>query len=53
MNLVRVYGKGSKERIVPIDDIATTYLYEYINVYRNTLLKNKERDILYLNSRGA
>lgn len=53
MNLVRVYGKGSKERIVPIDDIATTYLYEYINVYRNTLLKNKESDILFLNSRGS
>ena len=52
MNLVRVFGKGSKERIVPIDDIATKYLYEYINIYRNTLLKNKESDILFLNSRG-
>ena len=52
MNLVRVYGKGSKERIVPIDDIATAYLSDYINVYRNTLLKNKESDILFLNSRG-
>ena len=52
MNLVRVFGKGSKERIVPIDDIATKYLNEYINVYRNTLLKNKESDILFLNSRG-
>ena len=52
MNLVRVFGKGSKERIVPIDDIATKYLNEYIEVYRNTLLKNKESDILFLNSRG-
>ena len=52
MNLVRVFGKGSKERIVPIDDIATKYLSEYISVYRNTLLKNKESDILFLNSRG-
>ena len=52
MNLVRVFGKGSKERIVPIDDIATKYLDEYINGYRNTLLKNKESDILFLNSRG-
>ena len=34
MNLVRVFGKGAKERIVPIDDIATKYLYEYINLYR-------------------
>ena len=52
MNLVRVFGKGSKERIVPIDDIATKYLSEYITIYRNTLLKNKESDILFLNSRG-
>ena len=52
MNLVRVFGKGSKERIVPMDDIATKYLNEYINIYRNTLLKNKESDILFLNSRG-
>ena len=52
MNLVRVFGKGSKERIVPIDDIATKYLDEYINRYRNTLLRNKESDILFLNSRG-
>ena len=52
MNLVRVFGKGSKERIVPIDDIATKYLSEYITIYRNTLLKNKESDVLFLNSRG-
>ena len=52
MNLVRIYGKGNKERIVPIDDIATKYLYEYINIYRNTLLKNNVSNILFLNSRG-
>ncbi len=52
MNLVRIYGKGNKERIVPIDDIATKYLFEYINIYRNTLLKNKVSNILFLNSRG-
>ena len=52
MNLVRIFGKGNKERIVPIDDIATKYLYEYINIYRNTLLKNKVSNLLFLNSRG-
>ena len=52
MNLVRIYGKGNKERIVPIDDVATKYLYEYINIYRNTLLKNNVSNILFLNSRG-
>lgn len=53
MNLVRVFGKGSKERIVPIDDLATKYLFEYINLYRNTLLKNNVTDLLFLNSRGS
>ena len=53
MNLVRVFGKGSKERIVPMDDIATKYLFEYINLYRNTLLKNNITDLVFVNSRGS
>ena len=52
LNIVRIFGKGSKERIMPINEIATSYLYEYINIYRKTLLKNKVNDILFLNSRG-
>ena len=52
LNIVRIFGKGSKERIMPINEIATSYLYDYINIYRNTLLKNKVNDILFLNSRG-
>ena len=52
MNIVRCFGKGSKERIVPLSDIATNALYDYIYVYRNTLTKNKVTNILFLNSRG-
>lgn len=52
MNLVRIFGKGSKERIVPISEVATKYLFEYINLYRNTLIKNKVTDVIFLNSRG-
>ena len=52
MNLVRIFGKGSKERIVPMSDIATKYLFEYINLYRNTLVKNNITDLVFLNSRG-
>ena len=52
LNIVRIFGKGSKERIMPINEIATSFLYDYINIYRNTLLKNKVNDILFLNSRG-
>lgn len=53
MNLVRVFGKGSKERMVPMDDIATKYLYDYINLYRNTLLRHKVTDLVFVNSRGG
>lgn len=52
MNIVRCFGKGSKERIVPINDYATKALIEYIDIYRKTLLKNKTSNILFLNSRG-
>lgn len=52
MNAVRCFGKGSKERIVPLDDIATIALKNYINVYRNTLLKNKSSNLLFLNAHG-
>ena len=52
LNIVRIFGKGSKERIMPINEIATSFLYDYINIYRKTLLKNKVNDILFLNSRG-
>ena len=51
--LVRCFGKGSKERVVPISDIAHKALYDFIYIYRNTLIKNNVTNILFLNSRGA
>ena len=38
-NIVRIIGKGGKERIVPIDDYATKYLTIYMNEYRPQLMK--------------
>ena len=51
-DIVRCFGKGSKERIVPLSDIAIKYLKDYIYVYRNTLVKNNVTNKLFLNSRG-
>lgn len=53
MQTVRVMGKGSRERIIPIGDYATKYLEIYIQEYRPLLLKKKETDVLFLNSRGG
>jgi len=51
---IKVYGKGSKERIVLLSKIAVNYLDMYINTYRNELfVKNqKPTDALFLNNHG-
>lgn len=52
MALVRIFGKGSKERIIPLGDYALSALKEYIIYHRPSLLKNKTSDYLFLSSRG-
>lgn len=49
---VIVFGKGSKERIIPIEDYTLKYVEIYINNYRGELLKKKINNYLFLNSRG-
>ena len=52
--VINVYGKGSKERIVPLSKIAVNYLDIYINNYRSMLFvkKQKPTDALFLNNHG-
>ncbi|MBF0540127.1 MAG: tyrosine recombinase XerD [Nitrospirae bacterium] len=50
---VRVTGKGSKERIVPINTTVTVSLKKYISGLRNELLKNKPSKYLFLSNRGT
>ena len=47
---VRVFGKGKKERIVPISDIAINYLKLYIERYRPIILKDKISDYLFISN---
>lgn len=49
---VRVYGKGKKERIIPMADITVEIMNEYINVYRNSLLKGYLTDKVFISSYG-
>lgn len=48
---VRILGKGSKERIVPLGEYAIIYLDKYMKV-RDSLLKGKACDKLFLNNHG-
>jgi integrase/recombinase XerD len=52
MAILRCMGKGSKERMIPLGDIALHYLEEYIKIYRIQLLKKKLTNILFLNNHG-
>jgi tyrosine recombinase XerC len=52
-NILKVFGKGSKERIVLINDKAVKYMEYYINFARRKLLKNNEKErALFINCFG-
>ena len=50
--IVRVIGKGSKERIVPINDTSIKYLKTYVKDYRYKLVKKEQNNYIYLNNHG-
>lgn len=50
--IVRVMGKGSKERIVPINDYALKALNTYLEEYRSLMVKNEVNNYLFLNNHG-
>ena len=52
-SLLKVLGKGNKERFVPMSDQAKNFLNEYISYERNGVkVKRGYEDILFLNNRG-
>jgi len=53
MGFVRCLGKGDKERIVPLGDLATEALETYLSKGRPKLIKNNsDSNILFLNHHG-
>ena len=50
--LIRIFGKGSKEREIPIGEYSIYYLKEYLNI-RDSLLKGKPCNKLFLNNHGS
>ena len=49
--LIRILGKGSKERDIPVGEYALYYLEEYLQ-RRDSLLKGKPCNKLFLNNHG-
>lgn len=50
---IRITGKGSKERIIPVGKTALKFIKKYINESRITLKNAKSYDYLFLNFRGS
>lgn len=50
-HLIKVFGKGSKERLVPINDIAINALNEYLKFGRNELLSTHTCEFVFISSR--
>jgi len=54
MGVIRVTGKGNKERLVPVGDIALEYLQQYLQSARAELLKQNEgSDQVFVTRRGG
>jgi integrase/recombinase XerD len=49
---VRCFGKGAKERVIPIHEQATEAIQEYLEEARPLLVRNKNEKALFVNRRG-
>lgn len=51
-DIIRTFGKGNKERVIPIGEYARYYLDLYLNNYRYLLLKHGNNEYVFLNNHG-
>jgi integrase/recombinase XerD len=52
-NVLRVIGKGSKERLVPFGEVAGLWLTQYLGVGRPELLAGQPTQDLFVSTRGV
>ncbi len=52
MGVVRILGKGAKERLVPVGEVALDWVQRYALEARPPLLDGRQSDALFVTSRG-
>lgn len=50
--VIRITGKGNKERLVPVGEVALDWLESYKNYYRKQILGEQQSDYLFVTNRG-
>jgi integrase/recombinase XerD len=53
MGVVRILGKGSKERLVPVGEVALDWVRRYVHEARPSLLGQRQSSTLFVTSRGG
>lgn len=53
LSLARIFGKGNKERLVPVGQYALRMIRHYLDTVRPMLAKTGSGEILFLNARGG
>jgi integrase/recombinase XerD len=53
MGVVRVFGKGAKERLVPLGEEALDWLQRYLKEGRPAILRKRASDYVFVTGRGA
>ncbi len=53
MHYIICYGKGAKERLIPVGGPALEWLGRYTGEYRPKLLHGEKQEALFLNNRGG
>lgn len=53
MNVVRVLGKGSKERLTPLGEEAADWITRYLREARPEMLHGRKSDALFVTTRGG
>ena len=52
MGVVRIFGKGAKERLVPLGQVAQEWVERYLAEARPELLKGRASDEMFVTGRG-
>jgi integrase/recombinase XerD len=52
-HVLRVFGKGNKERLVPFGEVAATWLQRYLEQARPQLLGGRQTEDLFVTVRGS